>query len=213
MMSIEVVIVDDHTLFRQGLRALLEVDGRFEVIGEADSASQSIDLAIKMRPRIILMDIAMRDMDGLTAARRILDIVPDAKIIFLTQYENKEYVLPAIRLGASGYILKRSAADVLVQAIQKVADGDFYLDTELSDVLVNAYKETDGDNEFDALTEREREILILLAKDKTNKEIAAILGISVKTADYHRTNLMRKLGVHSKVELVKYSLKKGLVEC
>ncbi len=212
-MSIEVVIVDDHTLFRQGLRALLEVDGRFEVIGEADSASQSIDLAIKMRPRIILMDIAMRDMDGLTAARRILDIVPDAKIIFLTQYENKEYVLPAIRLGASGYILKRSAADVLVQAIQKVADGDFYLDTELSDVLVNAYKETDGDNEFDALTEREREILILLAKDKTNKEIAAILGISVKTADYHRTNLMRKLGVHSKVELVKYSLKKGLVEC
>lgn len=212
-MSIEVVIVDDHTLFRQGLRALLEVDGRFEVIGEADSASQSIDLAIKMRPRIILMDIAMRDMDGLTAARRILDIVPDAKIIFLTQYENKEYVLPAIRLGASGYILKRSAADVLVQAIQKVADGDFYLDTELSDVLVNAYKEIDGDNGFDALTEREREILILLAKDKTNKEIAAILGISVKTADYHRTNLMRKLGVHSKVELVKYSLKKGLVEC
>lgn len=211
-MSIRVAIVDDHTLFRQGLRALLEIDGCSEVIGEAENANQSLELAINLKPEVILMDIAMRDMDGLTAARRILDVVPETKIIFLTQYENKEYVLPAVRCGASGYILKRSAADVVVKALQKVANGGFYLDPELSDILINTYKEPDYDNEFETLTEREREILILLAKDKTNKEVSSILGISVKTVDYHRTNLMRKLGIHSKVELVKYSIKKGLID-
>lgn len=211
-MRIKVLIVDDHALFRQGLRALLEIDGQFEVVGEAESGDRAFSMIKCLETDIVLMDIAMRDMDGMTAAKRILDIAPETKIVFLTQYENKEYILPAIRLGTAGYILKRSAADVTVEAIKKVYEGSFYIDPEISSVVVDAYRGNDAEEGYGSLTDREREILVLLAKDKTNKEVASILNISAKTVDYHRSNLMRKLDVHSKVELTKFAIRNGLIE-
>lgn len=211
-MRIKVLIVDDHALFRQGLRALLEIDGQFEVVGEAERGDQACGMAACLEPDIVLMDIAMRDMDGMTAAKRILDVMPEARIVFLTQYENKEYILPAIRLGAAGYILKRSAADVTVKAIKRVYEGDFYIDPEIAAVVVDAYRGSDAGEGYGSLTDREREILVLLAKDKTNKEVASILSISAKTVDYHRSNLMRKLDIHSKVELTKFAIRNGLID-
>lgn len=212
-MAINVMIVDDHALFRQGLRALLETEESFDVVAEAESGSQALSMLCKAKPDVVLMDIAMRDMDGLTAARRIMEAHHDLNVVFLTQYENREYILPAIRMGASGYVMKRSPASVAIQAIKRASEGGFFLDPELSDVLVDVCRGENADCMYEALTDRERETLILLAKGNTNKEIAEVLSISVKTVDYHRSNLMRKLNLHSKVDLVKYAIKKGLIDC
>jgi len=163
-----------------------------------------------LKPDIVLMDIAMKGIDGLTSTKDILLTNPKTKVIFLTQHENKEYILPALRIGAAGYVLKRAAADEVVNAIRTAYQGRSFLDPEIADIVINAYRQGNEDV-YETLTEREREILVLLAKGYTNAEIAPILNISSKTVDYHRTNLMKKLNLHSKVDLTKYAIRRGLI--
>lgn len=207
---IKIILVDDHTVFRQGIRMLLSLQKDIEVIGEAENGSLAVAMVQKLKPDVVLMDIAMKGMDGLTASKDILAISPKTKVILLTQHENKEYILPALKIGVAGYVLKRAAADEVVNAIRTTFQGRSFLDPEIADIVVNAYRQGNEDV-YETLTEREREILILLAKDHTNNEIASILYISYKTVDYHRTNLMKKLNLHSKVELTKYALRRGLI--
>ena len=210
MKNIRILLVDDHTIFRQGIRMLLSLQKDFEIVGEAENGSQAVSLVQKLNPDVVLMDIAMKDMDGLTATKDILLIYPNTRVILLTQHENKEYILPALKMGAAGYVLKRAAADQVVNAIRTTYQGRSFLDPEIADIVINAYRQGKEDV-YETLTEREREILVLLAKGYTNNKIAPILNISSKTVDYHRTNLMKKLNLHSKVELTKYALKKGLI--
>lgn len=210
MKKIKVFLVDDHTIFRQGIRLLLNLQSDLEVIGEADNGALAVSMIPQLNPDVVLMDIAMKGMDGLTATKDLLAVSPKTKVILLTQHENKEYILPALKIGAAGYVLKRAAADQVVNAIRATYQGRSFLDPEIADIVVNAYRHGNKD-EYETLTEREREILILLAKGHTNNEIAPILNISSKTVDYHRSNLMKKLSLHSKVELTKYALKRGLI--
>ncbi|HBV87072.1 response regulator transcription factor [Desulfosporosinus sp.] len=211
MKKIKIFLVDDHTIFRQGIRLLLNLQSDLEVIGEADNGAQAVLMVQQLNPDVVLMDIAMKGMDGLTATKDILAVSPKTKVVLLTQHENKEYILPALKIGAAGYVLKRAAADEVVNAIRATYQGRSFLDPEIADIVVNAYRQGSEDA-YESLTEREREILILLAKGHTNNEIAPILNISPKTVDYHRSNLMKKLKLHSKVELTKYALKRGLIQ-
>ncbi|KUO61758.1 MAG: two-component system response regulator [Gracilibacter sp. BRH_c7a] len=210
MMKIKILLVDDHTVFRQGIRMLLNLQDDFEIIGEAEDGSQAVAMVQNLKPDIVLMDIAMKGIDGLTSTKDILLTNPKTKVIFLTQHENKEYILPALRIGAAGYVLKRAAADEVVNAIRTAYQGRSFLDPEIADIVINAYRQGNEDV-YETLTEREREILVLLAKGYTNAEIAPILNISSKTVDYHRTNLMKKLNLHSKVDLTKYAIRRGLI--
>lgn len=211
MKKIKIFLVDDHTIFRQGIRLLLNLQSDLEVVGEADNGAQAVLMVQQLNPDVVLMDIAMKGMDGLTATKDILAVSPKTKVVLLTQHENKEYILPALKIGAAGYVLKRAAADEVVNAIRATYQGRSFLDPEIADIVVNAYRQGSEDA-YESLTEREREILILLAKGHTNNEIAPILNISPKTVDYHRSNLMKKLKLHSKVELTKYALKRGLIQ-
>ena len=211
MKKIKIFLVDDHTIFRQGIRLLLNLQSDLEVVGEADNGAQAVLMVQQLNPEVVLMDIAMKGMDGLTATKDILAVSPKTKVVLLTQHENKEYILPALKIGAAGYVLKRAAADEVVNAIRATYQGRSFLDPEIADIVVNAYRQGSEDA-YESLTEREREILILLAKGHTNNEIAPILNISPKTVDYHRSNLMKKLKLHSKVELTKYALKRGLIQ-
>lgn len=207
---IRILLVDDHTIFRQGIRMLLNLQRDFEIVGEAEDGSQAVSMVQNLNPDVVLMDIAMKGIDGLTSTKDILLINPKTKVIFLTQHENKEYILPALKIGAVGYVLKRAAADEVVNAIRATYQGRSFLDPEIADIVISAYRQGNEDS-YEALTEREREILVLLAKGYTNNKIAPILNISPKTVDYHRTNLMKKLNLHSKVELTKYAIRRGLI--
>lgn len=207
---IRILLVDDHTIFRQGIRMLLNLQRDFEVVGEAEDGSQAVSMVQNLKPDVVLMDIAMKGIDGLTSTKDILLINPNTKVIFLTQHENKEYILPALKIGAVGYVLKRAAADEVVNAIRATYQGRSFLDPEIADIVISAYRQGNEDS-YETLTDREREILVLLAKGYTNNKIAPILNISPKTVDYHRTNLMKKLNLHSKVELTKYAIRRGLI--
>ena len=209
-MKIRILLVDDHTVFRQGIRMLLNLQEDFEIVGEAEDGSQAISMVQNLKPDVVLMDIAMKGIDGLSSTKDILHFNPDTKVIFLTQHENKEYILPALKIGAAGYVLKRAAADEVVNAIRTAYQGRSFLDPEIADIVINAYRQGNEDT-YETLTDREREILVLLAKGYTNSNIAPILNISSKTVDHHRTSLMKKLNLHSKVELTKYAIRRGLV--
>lgn len=212
-MGVKVLLVDDHAMFRAGVKSLLAFNHEFEVVGEADSGQQALDKVKELRPEIVIMDIAMPGMDGLSATRLIKELHPDVKILLLSQHENREYILPALKMGASGYVLKRAAADELIQAVKSIHAGKSYLDPDVANIVVNDYRcqKTGTDDSYDGLTEREREILLYLARGRTNREIAEILCISLKTVDFHKGNLMRKLEIHNRVELTKYAMRKGLV--
>ncbi|PRR74427.1 response regulator [Neomoorella humiferrea] len=214
-MAIKVLIVDDHTLFRAGLKALLSFQEDIRVIGEAGNGEEALKLIRCLNPDVVLLDIAMPGLDGLAVTRQIKDYNEGIKVLILTQHENREYLLPALKMGASGYVLKRAAADELVAAIRSLYAGKAFLDPAITETVLADYRyggmmeETD---ELDTLTEREREILILLAQGRTNREIAGLLHISSKTVDFHRTNLMRKLNLHNRIELTKYAWRRGLVK-
>jgi NarL family two-component system response regulator LiaR len=211
--GVRVLLVDDHAMFRAGVKSLLAFNPEFEIVGEADSGQQALDKVREVKPDIVIMDIAMPGMDGLSATRLIKELHPEVKVLLLSQHENREYILPALKMGASGYVLKRAAADELIQAVKSINAGKSYLDPDVADIVVNdyRYKKTGADDSYDSLTEREREVLIYLARGRTNREIAEILCISLKTVDFHKGNLMRKLEIHNRVELTKYAMHKGLV--
>jgi DNA-binding NarL/FixJ family response regulator len=184
----------------------------FKVVGEAEDGAKALALVRELQPEIILMDIAMPGVDGLSATRQIKEIAPTAKIILLTQHENKEYIQPALKIGAAGYVLKRAAADELVMAIRSVHQGKSFIDSNVTSTILADYCQTETNTSDTNLSEREREILVMLARGYSNRQIAELLKISPKTVDFHRARIMKKLGIKGRVALAQYALRHGLVE-
>lgn len=212
MDKIKVLLVDDHAIMRDGIRALLSLRDDIEIVGEAADGEGAIAKTLELSPDVIVMDIAMPGMDGLEAARRIKKQNPSVKILFLTQYDSREYVVSAVKVGASGYIPKRALGSELISAIRAVYRGDSFLHPTAATALIEDYRQqTSVADPYEQLTPRERQILKLIAEGRTSREIAGQLFISIKTVLGHRTKLMSKLGLHNRADLVKYALRKGLV--
>lgn len=210
-----VVIAEDHTLFRQGLKALLSLEPEFEVVGEAADGFQAIQSAKELKPDIILLDISMPRVDGMAAIREIKSVCPEAKILILTVHKTEEHVLETLKSGASGYVLKDASHEEFLLAMRSVLQGKRYLSPDISARIVDGYlngRETaDPTSPWESLTPRERQVLKLIAEAYKNKEIADFLCISVKTVAKHRANIMKKLDLHSAAELTAYAIKRGLV--
>ena len=209
-MPTQVLLADDHQIVRQGLRALLEREG-FRVVGEAADGREAVRLSGETHPDVVVLDLAMPALNGLDAAREILRGSPRAKAILLTMHTEDPYVLEALRGGISGYVLKTQAGDDLVRAIREVTRGSLYLSPGVSRAVVDAYR-AKTELPPDPLSPREREVLQLVAEGKTTKEVAGLLGISVKTAESHRTRIMSKLDIHETAGLVRYAIRRGLIQ-
>jgi len=213
--KIKLLLADDHAVVRSGLRMLLSAQPDMEIIAEAETGVETVAKTQEFRPDVVLMDVEMPEMNGIEATRRIKQSVPETAVLALTMYEDEQYFFEMLKAGASGYVPKRAAPDELVNAIRTVSQGEVFLYPTLAARLVNDYLNRDetavSDPEED-LTPREREVLIQIAEGLTNPEIAEILTISVKTVDRHRENIMRKLNLHSRVDLVKYAIRKGLID-
>jgi len=211
---IHVILADDHTLVRAGIRALLEKLPEVKVVGEASDGREVLNLVKTQRPDVVLMDIAMPGLNGLEAAERMARDFPKVRIIMLSMHNNEEYVLRAIKAGVSGYLLKKAATAELETALHRVVDGEIYLSREISTQLHKKFplqKIVDRKSPFEQLTERQREILQLIAEGQNTKEIAEILKISPKTVEYHRMKLMNCLNVHDVPGLVRFALRVGLI--
>lgn len=216
MPKIKLVLADDHAVVRSGLRMLLQAQPDMEIVGEADSGTQAVAQVRSLHPDIILMDIQMPGMNGIEATRQIKEAYGDTAVLALTMHEDDQYFFEMLQAGASGYLPKRAAPDELVHAIRTVSRGEVFLYPSLATRLVQSYLGGDAGSESEALvsdlTPREQEVLVHIAEGLTNPEIADKLIISVKTVDRHRENIMRKLNLHSRIDLVKYALKQGLIE-
>ena len=212
MSKIRIVLADDHAVLRAGIRALLELQPDFQVVGDASDGAQAIAAVRALRPDVVLMDVGMPGMDGLAATRQIKEISPSTRILILTQHENKEYVLPALKVGASGYVLKRSEGDELLNAVRTVHAGGTFLDPSVAGLIAEEVRRGgSAQDPYETLSDREREVLLLLAQGKTHKQIGETLFISAKTVDFHRTNLLRKLGLSSRADLTRYAVRRGLI--
>ncbi|WP_306812783.1 response regulator [Paenibacillus soyae] len=213
---IRIMIVDDHSMIRAGLRMLLSSKEDIEVVAEASEGDEGIRAALELRPDVVLMDLSMpHGKDGLTAASELKEKLPDTAVLILTMHDDDEYLFRAINAGAGGYVLKSAPHEELLAAIRTVARGDAYLYPTATKRLMNEFigRMTRGESKdvFDTLSEREKEVLELTAKGYGNKEIAEQLIISVKTVETHKSNVMEKLGLKSRPELIKYAMKKGLL--
>jgi DNA-binding NarL/FixJ family response regulator len=208
------LLVDDHAILREGLRALLSYYPDVEVVGEAEDGAQAIERVERLNPDIIIMDIAMPGMNGLEATQRIHQQYPDARVLILTQYEDQPYVLPLLRAGASGYVLKRALGADLINAVRAVARGESFLYPSVTTTVLEQLRKPEETFKEDdkTLTQREQEILRQVAHGETSRQIASELDISVKTVEWHRANLMSKLNVHSVAELVSYAIRHGLAD-
>lgn len=211
MPKIRVLVVDDHTIVRDGICALLALVRDMEVIGEASNGSEALKMVKNLEPDVVLMDIAMPDMSGLEATRRICKEFPKTKVIALTQHDDKEFVFPIIEAGASGFISKVAASSDLTSGIRSVFQGDSYLSPTVARVLVEDYQHKGSRDPYSQLTARERDVLQLVAEGHTTQEIADALVISPKTVEGHKTSLMAKLGIHNRTDLIKYALRKGII--
>jgi two-component system response regulator NreC len=209
-MGIRVLIAEDHLMVRQGLRALLDREG-FEVVGEAANGHEAMQSIAESDPDVVVMDISMPIMNGIDTTQELSQRAPKAKAVLLTRHDDDQYVLAALRAGARGYVLKSQAATDLAHAIRQVFRGDLYLSPGVSKIVVEAFL-SKADLPRDRLTVREREVLKLISEEKTTKELAALLNISPKTAESHRTRLMQKLNIHTTAGLVRCAIRLGLVE-
>src|SRR5919108_86620 len=214
-MTIRLLLVDDHAVVRSGLRMLLENERDVEIIGEASSAYEAIEAAMRLKPSVILMDIGLPDLSGIDATREIKKNFPEVSIVALTIHEDEEYFFKMLEAGASGYVPKRAAPEELLTAIRVAATGQVYLYPSLAKLLVRDF--LSGGRASDApissdLTDREQEVLAYLAEGASNEQIAASLVISPKTVARHRENIMRKLNLHSRSELVRYAIRKGIIK-
>ena len=209
---IRVVVVDDHAVVRSGLRLLLDQEPDIEVAGEAENARRAVFEAIENKPDVVLLDIVMPDQSGIEAIQPLRDAVPGVKVLVLSMQDDPSYVREAFAAGANGYVLKEAADAELVDAVRQVAGGGSYVHPTLGARLIAAEAEERRRAEEDPLSEREREILRLLALGHTNQEIAQMLYISVRTAEAHRAHIMRKLRLSTRAELVRYALQHGLLE-
>jgi len=215
MQKIRVLVVDDHTIVRDGICALLALVGDIEVVGEAVNGSEALKMVTQLQPDVVLMDIAMPIMGGLEATRRITREFPKTKVLVITQHDDKEYVFPVLESGASGLISKAAASSELASGIRSVYKGDSFLSPSVAKLLVENYQQTAGERNhqdpYNQLTEREREVLKLLAEGFSTQEMADMLVITRKTVEGHKTNLMTKLGIHNRIDLVKYALRRGII--
>jgi DNA-binding NarL/FixJ family response regulator len=215
MAKIRILLTDDHTLFRQGIRTLLSAEPDMEIVGEAANAFEAVTTARQFRPDVVLMDIGMNGMSSFEATRQIRKERPETKVVFLSMYDDEDYLAECVEIGASGYVLKDSPADQLVTAIREVNRGGSYLSPRLLTRLVDGFR-VQGHNavrqpRFGTLTKREREILKMLAEGRSVKEIATGFDLSVKTVEAHKFNLMRKLDIHNKAQLVQYAIQKKII--
>lgn len=214
MTKIRLLLVDDHVIVRAGLRMLFQAENDIEIVGEVGSGEEAIDAVRRLQPDVVLMDVAMPGIGGIEATRCIKQARPEAAVLALTMHEDEQYFFEMLGAGASGYIPKRAAPDDLVSAIRVVSQGNVFLYPTVARMLVKDYLEraagepTSGEVQ---LTAREQEVLTYIAEGYTNREIAEALSISVKTVDRHRENIMQKINLHSRVELVKYAIEKGLI--
>jgi two-component system, NarL family, response regulator NreC len=216
MSKIRVLLTDDHTLFRQGIRTLLGAEPDIEVAGEAGNASDAVTVARQARPDVVLMDIGMAGMSSFEATRQIRRERPETRVVFLSMYDDDDYVAECVEMGANGYILKDCPSDQLVTAIREVHRGGSYLSPRLLTRLVDDFRIQAAGGmarqpRFGTLTKREREILKLLAEGRSVKEIAASFDLSIKTVEAHKFNLMRKLDIHNKAQLVQFAIQKKII--
>lgn len=215
MAKIRILLTDDHTLFRQGMRNLLTAEPDLEVAAEAANAGEAILKAAETRPDIVLMDIGMPGLSSFEAARQIRKDRPETKVLFLTMYDDEDYLAECMDVGANGYVLKDSPAEQLLSALREVHRGGSYLSPRMLSHLVNDFRmqvrNEPRTSRFGSLTKREREILKLLAEGGSVKEIACNLDLSVKTVEAHKFNLMRKLDLHNKAQLVQYAIQKKII--
>jgi DNA-binding NarL/FixJ family response regulator len=217
MEKIKVLLVDDHTVVRQGLRVLLEAEQDIEIVGEADTGRQAVQLTRKLAPDVVVMDIAMPNLNGLEATRQILKEMPRAKVLVLSSYSDDEYVHQMTEAGAAGYLLKQTAATDLIKAIREARKGNAFFSPSISKRLLDQYREAflkgvPVKKRTDLLTSRESEVLQLIAEGKPNKQIASDLSISIKTVEKHRQQLMNKLNIHEVAGLTRYAISKGVIE-
>jgi len=213
--KIRVLIADDHTLVREGLRALLEGQGDFEVIAEASNGREAVDRAIQMRPDVVLMDIGMPELDGLAATRHIVRTNPAIRILVLTVHETEDYFFRVLEVGAHGFLVKDAASTELAAAVRAVHHGGVYLHPPMAKRLVEEYLQRIGSGEERAahamLTPRERQILALIGAGHTNQEIAEQLSLSINTVQAHRSHIIDKLNLHSRADLMRYAVRVGLL--
>lgn len=214
-MSIRILLADDHNLFRQGLRRIIEEQDGMDVVGEAGSGLEAISLARELRPDVAIMDIAMKELNGIEATSQLLRQTPETAVLVLSMYSDERYVIRALRAGARGYLLKDTVEEDLIRAIQQVAAGQAYFSPVVARILQEAHsRDIEGhkvDDRYEMLTERERQLYHMLAEGQTNKDIANRLGLSLHTVETHRTRIMEKLGVHTIAELVLSAVRRGIV--
>ncbi len=211
--TVKILLADDHAMFRAGLRALLEAEGRFEVIGEVSNGDEAVDQVRIQKPDVVVMDLSMPGTNGLDATRRIAALGLSTRVLVLTVHAEEEYLVPVVEAGASGYLTKTSADTDLIEAIKVVARGEVYLPPKATTLLLRQYKAADGDDpSLKDLSSREQEVLALTAEGFSSREIGEKLFISPKTVDTYRARIMEKLGLHHRSELVRFALKVGLLK-
>ena len=215
MESIRILLADDHTVMRNGLRLLLERQPNLTVVGEASDGRETVRLAESVSPDVVVMDIAMPNLNGIEAARQIIAARPEISIVILSMHSDESYVVRALKAGARAYLLKDSAEGDLIAAIHAISEGKSFFSPAISRILVEDYmrqlEHKHVEDTYELLTAREREILQLLAEGKTNKEVASMLNLSVYTVETHRTHILQKLNLHNVPELILYAVRKGII--
>ena len=215
MSNIRVIVADDHTVIRSGLKLMLGREPDVEVIGEAADGRQAVDLAEKLRPDVVVLDVAMPILNGIEAARQIAAKLPKTRVVILSMHSDEGYVLKSLKAGARGYLLKDSAESDIINAIRAVNEGKAYFSPEISRLLADDYvrqlRQRDVDDSYELLTTREREILQLLAEGKSNKDISSLLDLSPYTVETHRSKILQKLNLHSLPELILYAVRKRII--
>ena len=215
MGTVRILLADDHNIIRDGMRLLLERQPDFSVVGEASDGREAVQLAEDQQADVVVMDIAMPNMNGIEATRRIVERHPQTAIVILSMHYDESYVIRSLKAGARGYLLKDAVKADLIAAIRAVAEGRSFFSPRISRILkedyVAALSRKNADDSYELLTEREREILQLVAEGKTNKEIANVLNLSLYTVDTHRTHILQKLNLHSVPEVILYAVRKGII--
>jgi two-component system, NarL family, response regulator NreC len=212
---VRILLADDHTVMRAGLRLLLERHDNFEVVGEAADGREAVEIAAAQKPDVVVMDVAMPHLNGVEAARQILSRNPDTAIVMLSMHSDESYVLRSLKAGARGYLLKDSAEADLIAAIQAIVEGRSFFSPGVRALLKEDYiyrlQKFGADDTYELLTAREREVLQLVAEGRSNKEVASLLGLSLYTVETHRTHILQKLNLHSVPELILYAVRKGII--
>jgi DNA-binding NarL/FixJ family response regulator len=214
LMDTKVLLVDDHAILRDGLKMVLDAQPGITVVGEAENGREALDLVEELHPDVVVMDIAMPQMNGAEATRQIKRRFPQTRVVILTMHENQQYLMQIVNAGATGAVLKRSAGSELVTAVKAASRGESFFSPSMASMLLEDYRvrlQEDEPDDADMFTEREREVLQLVAEGKTNKEISDLLTVSIKTVQTHRAHIMEKLGAHDRTDLVRYAMRKGII--